>query len=64
MKFIQDFFAGMKVVDWFLAVIFTALVAYAVNLIFPTQGWMIGIALALLLLFIAKKRRDRLTGGK
>lgn len=54
----------MKVVDWFLAVIFTALVAYAVNLVFPPQGWMIGIALALLLLFIAKKRRDRLSKGE
>ena len=64
MKHIQDFFTGMKVIDWFLAVIFTALVAYAVNLVFPPNGWMIGIVLALLLLFIAKRRRDRLSSDK
>lgn len=51
----------MNTIDWVLAVLITALLAYAVNLIFPPNGWMIGIAAALLLLFIAKKRRDGLT---
>jgi hypothetical protein len=51
----------MTLIDWVLAIAFTGLVAYAVNLIVPPNGWMIGIAAALLLLFIAKRRRDRLT---
>jgi hypothetical protein len=53
----------MKPVDWVLAILFTGLVAYAVNLVFPPYGWMIGIVAAMLLLFIAKRRRDHLTKG-
>jgi hypothetical protein len=61
LKVFISFFAGMKFIDWVLAAAFIGLLAYAVNLIFPPNGWMIGIAAALLLLFIAKRRRDRLS---
>lgn len=54
-------FKNMNIVDWILAALVIALLAYAVNLVFPPNGWMIGIVAALLLLFIAKKRRDNLT---
>ncbi len=57
-------FSGMNVIDWILAAAITGLLAYAVNLVFPPNGWMIGIAVALLLLVIAKIRRDRLTKGQ
>ncbi|MRS02222.1 hypothetical protein EG832_03180 [bacterium] len=61
MKKYFSIFKNMNVIDWILAVLIIALVAYAVNLIFPPNGWMIGIVAALLLLFIAKRRRDHLT---
>jgi uncharacterized membrane protein AbrB (regulator of aidB expression) len=61
MNSLLKFFSGMKVIDWILAATITGLLAYAVNLVFPPNGWMIGIAAALLLLVIAKIRRDRLT---
>jgi len=51
----------MNMLDWILAIVITALLAYAVNMIFPPKGWMIGIVVALLLLFLAKRRRDSLT---
>jgi hypothetical protein len=53
-------FNNMNYIDWILAILFIGLVAYAVNLIFPPNGWMIGVVAALLLLFIAKRRRDNL----
>lgn len=61
MKSFLNYFRNMKILDWVLAAAFTTLVAYSVNLIFPPNGWMIGIAAALLLLFIAKRRRDALS---
>jgi hypothetical protein len=61
LKHFRSFFSNMKPIDWVLAILFTGLVAYAVNLVFPPHGWMFGIIAALLLLFIAKRRRDRLT---
>ncbi len=61
MKKYLSIFKNMNIIDWILAVLIIALVAYAVNLIFPPNGWMIGIVAALLLLFIAKRRRDHLT---
>jgi hypothetical protein len=61
MKKYLSIFKNMNYIDWVLVVLIVALVAYAVNAIFPPNGWMIGIVAALLLLFIAKKRRDRLT---
>ncbi len=61
MKKYLSIFKNMNTIDWVLAVLITALLAYAVNLIFPPNGWMIGIVAALLLLFIAKRRRDQLS---
>lgn len=63
MKKYLSIFNNMNAFDWVLAILITGLLAYAVNLIFPSNGWMIGIVAALLLLFIAKRRRDRLTKG-
>jgi len=63
MKKYLSIFENMNALDWVLAVLIIALLAYAVNLIFPPNGWMIGIVAALLLLYIAKRRRDRLTKG-
>lgn len=56
-------FKNMKAVDWILVVLIIALIAYAANLIFPPNGWMIGVLAALLLLILAKRRRDRLIKG-
>lgn len=61
MKKYASVFKNMNTVDWILAALITALFAYAVNLIFPPYGWMLGIVVALILLVIAKLRRDRLT---
>ncbi|MBA4384038.1 MAG: hypothetical protein C0410_04825 [Anaerolinea sp.] len=61
MKKYFSIFENMSTVDWVLAILITGLLAYAVNMVFPPNGWMIGILAALLLLYIAKRRRDRLT---
>ncbi|PKN98954.1 MAG: hypothetical protein CVU43_15690 [Chloroflexi bacterium HGW-Chloroflexi-5] len=61
MKKYLSIFENMNAVDWLLAVVITALLAYAVNMVFPPNGWLMGIVAALLLLFLAKRRRDRLT---
>jgi len=61
MKKYLSIFNNMNVVDWILAILIVGLIAYAVNRIFPPNGWIIGIVAALLLLYIAKRRRDRLT---
>lgn len=63
MKKYLSIFENMNAFDWILAILITGLLAYAVNMIFPPNGWMIGIVAALLLLYIAKRRRDRLTRG-
>lgn len=63
MKKYLSIFENMNLFDWILAVVITALLSYAVNMIFPPKGWMIGIVAALLLLYLAKRRRDRLTKG-
>ena len=59
LKAIRSFFTGFTIIDAVLAIGFTGLLAYAVYLVFPPNGWMIGVAAALLLLFIAKRRRDQ-----
>ena len=51
---------NMTVLDWVLVIVFMALVAYLVQTFFPPYGWAIGAVAALGLLFIAKRRRDRL----
>ncbi|MBA3075490.1 MAG: hypothetical protein FP831_17980 [Anaerolineae bacterium] len=63
MKKYLSIFENMNAVDWLLAVVITALLAYAVNMVFPPNGWLMGIVAALLLLFLAKRRRDRLMKG-
>ena len=57
MKFIK-FFQNMSLLDWLLAVVFIAVVALLVNSLLPVYGWLIGIVVALGLLFLAKRRRD------
>ena len=51
---------NLTLLDWVLVVVFVALVAYLVQSFFPPYGWAIGAVAALGLLFIAKRRRDRL----
>ena len=53
-------FSNMTLVDWVLAVVFTVIVAFLFNNLFPTYGWAIGIVIALGLLYLAKRRRDKL----
>jgi hypothetical protein len=60
MKKYFSIFNNMNIIDWVLAILFIVLVAFAVNLIFPPSGWILGIPAAILLLYIAKKRRDRI----
>ena len=57
-------FKNMSLLDWVLAAAFTALVAYVVNSFFPPQGWLIGVAVSLVLLYLAKRRRDSLSQHK
>lgn len=53
----------MKAVDWVLAGGFVALLTYSINRMFPPTGWAIGLVISFVLLFIAKRKRDRLGGG-
>ena len=53
-------FSNMTPADWILAALFTIIVAYLVQSFFPPYGWLIGTAAALGLLYLAKRRRDRL----
>lgn len=57
-------FKNMNLVDWVLAAVFTTLVAYVVNSFFPPRGWLIGVAVSLVLLYLAKRRRDNLAQRK
>jgi hypothetical protein len=50
----------MDTLDWILAVAFTALFGAAGYFAFPPYGIIIGVALASLLIWRAKKNRDRL----
>ena len=60
MKNFLSIFKHMNVLDWVLAIAFIALASYAVFLVFPPNGWIFGFLAGLLLLYLAKKRRDRL----
>ena len=53
-------FSNMHLADWLLAAVFTAVVATLAQLTFPPFGWLIGILIALGLLYLAKRRRDKL----
>jgi hypothetical protein len=55
-------FQGLNWLDWLLAALFTGIVAFLVYTFFPPYGWAIGIAIALWLLYLAKRKRDRLKG--
>lgn len=53
-------FANLTALDWLLAVLFTIIVAWLAQSFFPPWGWGIGLVVALGLLYLAKRRRDRL----
>lgn len=53
-------FSNMAPLDWLLAAVFTALVVYLAHTYFPPWGWLIGLIVALGMLYLAKRRRDRL----
>ena len=50
----------MSLLDWLLAAAFTAVVVYLAQSYFPPWGWLIGLVVALGLLYLAKRRRDRM----
>ncbi len=54
----KSIFSNMTLVDWLLAGVFTAITAAIGQLIFPPLGWAAGIVIGLLLLYLAKRRRD------
>jgi hypothetical protein len=56
----QNLFKNLTLVDGILAVAFIVVVALLVNSMFPPNGWMIGVVASLVLLFLAKRRRDKL----
>ena len=53
-----NIFSNMTLVDWLLAGVFTAITAAIGRLLFPPLGWAAGILIGLLLLYLAKRRRD------
>jgi hypothetical protein len=60
LKHITSFFSGLTLTDCVLAAAFTALVTFMVNSIFPPKGWIIGLFASLVLIVIAKRKRDNL----
>jgi hypothetical protein len=50
----------MTLVDWLLTAGFTVVIALLANSLFPPNGWIPGAVIALGLLFLAKRRRDKL----
>jgi len=63
MEKIPGVFQGLNWIDWLLAVLFTSIVSLLVNSFFPPYGWAIGILIAVGLLYLAKRKRDRLKEG-
>lgn len=57
-------FKNMTFLDWLLAVTFIGLVAFLIQSFFPPFGWLLGMAAALGLLYLAKRRRDKLMSGQ
>jgi hypothetical protein len=55
-------FSNMSPVDWLLAIAFTAVVVYLAQSYFPPWGWLLGLVVSLGLLYLAKRRRDRMRG--
>jgi hypothetical protein len=58
----HNLFSNMTPVDWLLAAGFTLVLALLGNSLFPRLGWLIGVLVALGLLYLAKRRRDRMQG--
>ncbi len=52
-------FWGLDWLDLLLAAVFIGLLALVGNLLYPPYGWGPGIAIALLLLYIAKRKREQ-----
>ena len=57
---IQELFKNFTIIDWLLAAAFIGLVAFAINALLPGYGWMIGIVVALVLLYLAIRKRGTL----
>lgn len=53
-------FSDLTLVDGLLATAFIAVVALLVNYLLPSYGWAVGVVIALALLYLAKRKRDRL----
>ena len=53
-----NLFSNMTLVDWLLAGVFIVITAAIGQLLFPPLGWAAGIVIGLLLLYLAKRRRD------
>ena len=56
----SPFFSDLSLLDWLLASAFIVVVSLLVNSLMPNYGWAVGIVIALVLLFLAKRKRDRL----
>ena len=54
------FFSDLSLLDWLLAAALVVVVSLLVNFLLPSYGWAVGIVIALALLFLAKRKRDRL----
>lgn len=53
-------FSNMSPVDWLLAAVFIGVVVYLAQSYFPPWGWLMGLVVSLGLLYLAKRRRDRM----
>lgn len=54
--------SNMTLVDWLLAAGFTLVLVLLGNSLSPGLGWLIGLLVAFVLLYLAKRRRDRMQG--
>lgn len=57
---LPEIFKNLTWLDLVLIIAFVVLVAYLVQSFFPPYGWAIGVVAALGLIFLAKRRRDKL----
>lgn len=56
----HNLFSNMTLVDWLLAAGFTLVLVLLGNSLSPRLGWLIGLLVAFILLYLAKRRRDRM----
>lgn len=61
MNRLRTLLSGMDRTDWLLCAVVTAAFGIAFQLVIPRFGWILGAALALLMLARGKKKRDELT---